>query len=100
MGTASDHHRRSVTRIIVVGEPVEVRLGTDDEGANLVIAADLAAAKERCLIAIGEVHAEYTVDHVTPAPAAANVAANIEPRPTKLWRRIDRRRPIDRRCRR
>src|SRR5580704_2611995 len=70
------HHCSSVTRIIVVGEPVESRLGTDDEGANLVIAADLAAAKERRRVAVGVIDAEYTVDHVTAVPAAAEIATD------------------------
>jgi len=71
----------------VVGGPVEVPFAADDELADLVIAADLAAADEHSVTGVVEVRQEHVMEAVM-GPSAANVGADVESGPTEhgRWR--------------
>src|SRR5262249_34460954 len=71
------------------------------ETAELVIETELASSNERAVVAcISETQAEETVVNATLPPSSTEVAADVEPSPTKRRRHIDWRRCIDRRRRR
>jgi hypothetical protein len=91
-GSARSNDSDVVVVIIIFAAPVAVPFATDDELADLVIAADLATADEYAVIVVVvEVRPEERVRPAVVGPSTANVAANVESGPTehrqRRWQR-------------
>ncbi len=85
----------AITRIIVIGEPVEIALNADDQRVELIVGADLAAADERATI-IGPQLKLLMLSLMLPwFQPGAEIAADIEGGPTEWGRRG---RHVNRRC--
>src|ERR1019366_7018064 len=96
-GVSAKSRNNNPSRIIIVCSPVEAPFNADNEVAELVVAPNLTAANEYAVVvSAAEVQAGEAVGHVIMCPSSANVAPDIEPRPTK-GRCHHRRLGVDRR---
>src|SRR5262249_14116177 len=85
-------HRKDDTDgiVVVIRSPVEISFDTAHEPAGLIIEADLTAADEHPVAASGvEGQSIDAVGHAMLGPGAADVTAEVEPRPAERRRDID-----------